>query len=1131
MNKRSSQLFNQSAEGRGETAGRSRIRLTEDRQPLRTLQGAADGRTDPGSSKAGREEGQPSVTFLQHKKSSSGKLPDLRTERFKIRRDSNGKRAGVEGRQSGKDGALKKGHSASGGLAPDTPRQGRGKQEDGALPVSFQTSPSSVAKRGSQACVVVDSVSDGTTVGIGVFIGGVGAAGVGVLHWGVGAGGIGVYIGRVGAGGISVYIGGVGAGGIGVYIGGVGAGGIGVYIGGVGAGGVYIGGVGAGGIGVYIGGVGAGGRGVYIGGVGAGGVYIGGVGAGGIGVYIGGVGAGGVYIGGVGAGGVYIGGVGAGGVYIGGVGAGGIGVYIGGVGAGGIGVYIRGVGAGGICVYIGGVGAGGIGVYIGGVGAGGVYIGGVGARGVGAGGIGVYIGGVGAGGVYIGGVGAGGIGVYIRGVGAGGVGVYIGGVGAGGIGVYIGGVGAGGVYIGGVGAGGIGVYIGGVGAGGVYIGGVGAGGIGVYIGGVGAGGIGVYIGGVGAGGIGVYIGGVGAGGIGVYIGGVGAGGVYIGGVGAGGVYIGGVGAGGIGVYIGGVGAGGIGVYIGGVGAGGVYIGGVGAGGIGVYIGGVGAGGVYIGGVGAVGVYIGGVGAGGIGVYIGGVGAGDVYIGGVGAGGIGMYIGGVGAGGVYIGGVGAGGIGVYIGGVGAGDKLGLVFPKIVEQQSYTSFNVSTKDVNFFTPSIQVEHDNADDGRTVTEIYIRGWEVELAMLEVLLRCWVSLPLLRLVQLWNVALDSGTVTLLGSQLPFCYSLHTLVLDANSLRGMPVSLLLGPSSVLRHLSLRFCRLTDIEAYGISQGLVSPVSTNACLLSLNLSNNQITNVGVTHIAQSLRCNSSLLTLNLASNKVGDEGVVQLSTTFSKFPLTHDQLVQRRQIMSQRLEKENISPRISHQSPSSSHVSAHREKEKDGHRDKDTHLKERDSLKRGRELVRDSRDPREGKDKEVKDKFKFPILKKKVSKDHLVGSKDVVESHSKHKLLEPRLRLPSKKSRSKRSIQELPDEIMSPLIVDGEVRDGQLWITGNRSVISLNLSRNLIGKKGVKALRMAVEVQRETHTKIPNVAVGLLRIVLHRNSVAESDEDMQAINKILHCRDPCLKVPRVNLQRVNITPCSLPLAL
>ena len=72
-----------------------------------------------------------------------------------------------------------------------------------------------------------------------------------------------------------------------------------------------------------------------------------------------------------------------------------------------------------------------------------------------------------------------------------------------------------------------------------------------------------------------------------------------------------------------------------------------------------------------------------------------------------------------------------------------------------------------------------------------------------------------------------------------------------------------IEHLSLKCCCLGDKFCEVIGPALTS----NTSLLSLDLSSNQITDEGVSHLAGGLRQNRSLLSLCLAGNRIGDRGV------------------------------------------------------------------------------------------------------------------------------------------------------------------------------------------------------------------------------------------------------------------------
>ena len=421
------------------------------------------------------------------------------------------------------------------------------------------------------------------------------------------------------------------------------------------------------------------------------------------------------------------------------------------------------------------------------------------------------------------------------------------------------------------------------------------------------------------------------------------------------------------------------------------------------------------------------------------------------------------------------------------------------------------------------EEADDDRTVTEMYIRGWKVDKAMMEVFLECWPTLPLLHTVHLWNTGLAADTLPLLASFLPLCKHLHTLVLDGNTLTGTPVSILFGEGSLLKHLSLRFCGITDIEAYAIGSALAVTTCRVSLLLTLNLSNNQIGDVGAGHIADGLKLNRSLLTLNLASNQIGDEGVAKLCIALSQFPLSHKQVVERRQLLSKEREKENASPNLSvgrgrsrearfPKSPLASSSSNTKGTTERGKTSKPHDSKEKKKPK----SQPSSAKIRKSSAQEAKDSGKTDALEESIS---MTVSSNPLKS-TKQKL--------PKKSRVRGPQKYSLEHPANPLTGVGNLRDGELWLEGNRILISLNLSRNRIGARGFRSLLEAIEYQTQLFHKTRQESSGLKRLVLHRNAAPDDDQSLRKLNKHMQLRDPFFRTPNMDLSKPNITPCSIP---
>ncbi|XP_030329808.1 leucine-rich repeat-containing protein 71 isoform X1 [Strigops habroptila] len=197
---------------------------------------------------------------------------------------------------------------------------------------------------------------------------------------------------------------------------------------------------------------------------------------------------------------------------------------------------------------------------------------------------------------------------------------------------------------------------------------------------------------------------------------------------------------------------------------------------------------------------------------------------------------------------------------------------------------------FQPRIQVEREQ-EDPRSVRAVFLRGWKLEEDILGVLSQCLPALGALQAVHLWNVALPEPLLPVLAALPTRCSRLRTLSLEGNPLPEAAFELLMGSDSLWRHLSLRSCSIGDSAAQRIGTSLSTPTSCNQRLESLVLSFNHVSDLGAQHIAEGLRLNRSLLSLSLASNDIGDAGASRLAEVLAPFPLTHEEVVQRRRLL------------------------------------------------------------------------------------------------------------------------------------------------------------------------------------------------------------------------------------------------
>lgn len=146
--------------------------------------------------------------------------------------------------------------------------------------------------------------------------------------------------------------------------------------------------------------------------------------------------------------------------------------------------------------------------------------------------------------------------------------------------------------------------------------------------------------------------------------------------------------------------------------------------------------------------------------------------------------------------------------------------------------------------------------VKELYIRGWLLDVKIIDVLQKTSVELERLTVVNMWNVGLNDTTLKLLAMCLAPCVSLRSLSLDGNtSLEKQQFDVFLDDTDKLKiqKLSLRSCMLDSRAATNISKSLL----TNTSLLILNLRFNKLNDKDVEKLADSLRRNRTLLSLNL----------------------------------------------------------------------------------------------------------------------------------------------------------------------------------------------------------------------------------------------------------------------------------
>lgn len=424
--------------------------------------------------------------------------------------------------------------------------------------------------------------------------------------------------------------------------------------------------------------------------------------------------------------------------------------------------------------------------------------------------------------------------------------------------------------------------------------------------------------------------------------------------------------------------------------------------------------------------------------------------------------------------------------------------------------TTKDkFDYFKPCVQVEMDHPDKGETVTEIFIRGWKIDETMMETLKQCWPTMEKLHSIHLWNTALTSTTLSTLASFIPNCHNLKTLILDGNG----PVEEqnwfeLIGEESPIQNLSLRHCGINDKGAIMLGRCLGSMKRSNTKLLTLNLSNNKIGNAGLEEIAQGLRMNRTLLSLALASNEIGDKGALKLAEVLSRFPLTHEEVVERRRQQSDRGSPDrNKSPPLSRRADSRDRpgsVRSNTQIDKKGKGNEKPSAKGKKDAKGGKEDKEEKHDKGKGKkEKEEKTVTKKDAKSKaSIAADAGKGGKGA-KGGNKGKTT-------GKPQTAEHESSDGP-EFINPLLEGADFIDGQLWVTGNRVIININLSRNQIGEVGLTGLLRAMEHQQKLDSKTNGT--GLMRLLLGKNKLPANHDLINELNDIMLPKDPFYKPP------------------
>ncbi|KAJ3320947.1 Leucine-rich repeat-containing protein 71 [Boothiomyces sp. JEL0866] len=394
---------------------------------------------------------------------------------------------------------------------------------------------------------------------------------------------------------------------------------------------------------------------------------------------------------------------------------------------------------------------------------------------------------------------------------------------------------------------------------------------------------------------------------------------------------------------------------------------------------------------------------------------------------------------------------------------------------------------FTPTVNILMlDGEEDEEVLYKIEIRGWKIPIQNLEALNLMIPQMHNLVNVSLWNCGL---TNLHLPSILSICVSgnIRQLLLDQNPLiPEISYGSFLGEDSCLRTLTLRGNHITDLGAKLISNAL----KTNRNLVGLDLFENKIQKAGAEALSDALKVNSCLQALNLGKNNIGDDGALYLSKALSNYPLSPEEVQQRKKQISEiDRQKHDI--------------------EEDPGANKN---------KKGRRAPSAMNKPADKGDKKgaAKAGTAAPVAKKGTEPTPPAGKK--VEDPKAKKAAPP---VEDKKAKKPVSVQknkkgkpeDLKEEAEETVDVVNNFEpmfevNNQWYILGNRTLNSLNLCSNGITDHGLKILYELVNEQEITSEQALDGMLGLFRLILIHNNISYDNPMYVQLNTLLNSRNP-----------------------
>ena len=409
---------------------------------------------------------------------------------------------------------------------------------------------------------------------------------------------------------------------------------------------------------------------------------------------------------------------------------------------------------------------------------------------------------------------------------------------------------------------------------------------------------------------------------------------------------------------------------------------------------------------------------------------------------------------------------------------------IASSSYNTFKL-VPNTKYISPRLEVTYEDDQDLSTLKSLSFKGYLLTPQLLSHLSTCLPFCQLIQSLSLWNVGLTESTLSELAKLTASIPPLKQLLLNGNPVTGGDFScLLLQERSGVETISLRGCALTLEQCSAIGTAL----RTNKTLTSLNLSNNSLDDSKAIAVVSGLRINRTLHCLSLVGNSVTDSTLHFMSKCLlSEFALTHEEIVERRKLVFASLD--SIQNRELIDSPTKLGVSQ-------------------------------GATPSPIQDKPSSVKLGRPSAHKAAA-----SSKNIQRDEKSAKNIDKGRMKPvdsaKKRGGGSKMAKRAPEaaeadksgavEYANPLTEKVSMREKQIFIPGNMTLLSINLSYNLISLEGVSSLITAVNWQLSVEPRNP-FKPGLLRVCLRNNRLSESDPLHTELQSLLSKQNPLSSV-------------------